>query len=423
MALDVYNTKRALQIARESVDGGADWVEAGTPLIKSEGLEIVRELKRQFKGCKVVADLKTMDVGGLEAELAARAGADVVVVMAVADDGCISEAVRVARKYGIKVMVDMMSVTDMAERAGRLEGLGVDLLCIHTGIDEQMIGGDPLDRVRSLAKATSLPIAAAGGLNSETVSGVLEAGASIAIVGGAITKAKDVTAATRSIRQAMDSKKVVKSELFKKYGPDKLLEAFSKVSTPNIADAQHKKGAMKNIRPVYSGIKMAGPALTVRTADGDWAKTVEAIDVAEPGDVLVIDAGRGHTAVWGELASNSCMMKKLAGVVIDGATRDADDIERLQFPVFSRNIVPNAGEPKGFGEIGTEVMVGEQPVSPGDWIVGDDSGVVVVKKERVMEVANRALDVLERENRIREEIRRGSTLSLVLELGKWEKVD
>jgi 3-hexulose-6-phosphate synthase/6-phospho-3-hexuloisomerase len=196
-----------------------------------------------------------------------------------------------------------------------------------------------------------------------------------------------------------------------------------KVSTPNLADAMHKKGAMVGIRPVRNGFKMVGRAITVRTADGDWAKPVEAIDRAGKDDVIVINSDSGHIAVWGELATWSCKMNEVAGVVIDGAVRDVDDIKEMDVPVFSRYIVPNAGEPKGFGEIGAEIICGGMTVRDGDWIIGDDSGVVVVPQERAVEVANRAIDVHERENRLREEIQRGSTLSKVLELQKWEKQD
>jgi len=136
----------------------------------------------------------------------------------------------------------------------------------------------------------------------------------------------------------------------------------------------------------------------------------------------VIDAGGGNTAVWGELASWSCVMKKISGVVIDGAVRDIDDIVKMDFPVFAKNIASNAGEPKGYGEIGIEIVCGGQNVRNGDWVVGDDSGVVVVPKESAVEIGNRALDVMEKENRIREEIKRGSVLSVVMELEKWEKV-
>ncbi len=159
----------------------------------------------------------------------------------------------------------------------------------------------------------------------------------------------------------------------------------------------------------------------MQTLPGDWAKPIEAIDRACEGDVIVIDNGRADVAPWGELATLSCMNRKVGGVVIDGAVRDVDEIRKFNYPVFARAIVPNAGEPKGYGEIGVEIRCGGQVVREGDYIVGDDSGVVVIPKERAYEIARRAKEVYKTELRIRAEIERGKSLSEVLELAKWEK--
>jgi len=423
VALDLVHGDRALAIAEEAVKGGADWIEVGTPLIKSEGMEIVRQLKKRFPSKTIVADMKTIDVGGAEVEIAAKSGADIVVILGVSSDPTISEAVLSARQYGAKIMVDLFNVKDKPARAKQVEKMGADYICVHVGVDEQMVGGSPLAELKGLAKATRLPIAAAGGINSETAPEVVRAGASVVIVGGAIIKARDVTDAARKIKKAITTGKIVKTDLFKKYSEKDLLNALLKVSSCNVADAQHKKGAMKGIHPrIKHGVKMAGKALTVHTVNGDWAKPVEAIDRAKPGDVIVIDACGGEIAVWGELASWSCKTKGVAGVVIDGAARDIDSIIDLGFPCFSRHIASNAGEPKGYGGIGQEIVCGGVTVRSGDWIIGDESGVVVVPQEHALEVANRALDVLERENRVREEIKRGGTLSSVMKLEKWEKV-
>jgi len=136
--------------------------------------------------------------------------------------------------------------------------------------------------------------------------------------------------------------------------------------------------------------------------------------------VIVIDNGSADIAPWGELATLSCMNRKVAGVVIDGAVRDVDEIKKFNYPVFARAIVPNAGEPKGYGEIGAEITCGGQIVRTGDYIVGDDSGVVVIPKERAYEIARRAKEVYKTELRVRAEIERGKSLSEVLELVKWE---
>ncbi|MHC1564432.1 MAG: RraA family protein, partial [Candidatus Hecatellaceae archaeon] len=106
----------------------------------------------------------------------------------------------------------------------------------------------------------------------------------------------------------------------------------------------------------------------------------------------------------------------------DGAVRDVEVIRQLSFPVYAREITPTAGDPKGFGEIGVEITCGGVKVKPGDWVVGDDNGVVVIPEEQAVEIANRAEDVREKEERIRAEIKAGSTLSEVLKIKKWEKL-
>lgn len=423
LALDLMQTGRAVPIARESVAGGADWLEVGTPLIKSEGAESIRTLRREFPGVKIVADTKTMDVGSLEVEIVAKAGADIVTVLGLSDDSTIEEAVSAARKYGTEIMVDMINVPDKVRRSKEAEAMGVSYVCLHMGIDQQMRGEDPpIDILKRIVSETSLPVAVAGGITAETAGMYVEAGASVIIVGGGIMKTADITAATAAVKAAM-SGAIIDTGLSKKYGEDELFKAFSKVSTCNISDAFHKRGVMIGITPrIVSGQRMAGRALTVQTVNGDWAKPVEAIDRAQKGDVIVIDAGGSPVAVWGELASHSAVMMGVAGVVIDGAIRDIDDIKAMSFPAFSRSVAPNAGEPKGYGGIGMEISVGGQMIRTGDWIIGDESGIVVVPKEKAVEVANRALDVHERENRTREEIIRGSTLSKVNELSKWEPV-
>jgi regulator of RNase E activity RraA len=180
--------------------------------------------------------------------------------------------------------------------------------------------------------------------------------------------------------------------------------------------------SLEGLRSVTPGVKMVGQAVTVRTYPGDWAKPVEAIDVAQAGSVIVIDAGGVPPALWGELATLSAMQKELAGVVIYGAARDSADIRELGLPVFCSAVCSRAGEPKGHGEIGAPLRIGGSAVLPGDWIVADDDGVLVLPRARAAEMANRGMDCLETENRIREEIRAGkSTLGQVQQLLRWEK--
>ncbi len=383
-------------------------------------MNAVREMKKALPGVRIVADMKTVDTGAMEVEMAAKAGADIVAILASSDNATIEDAMRAARKYGVEIMLDLLTVPDPVKRSRELEALGVDYICVHVGIDQQMTGRDTIDFLRDIVKEVATPVAAAGGIDALTGAEAVASGAAIVIVGGSIVRSADVTGSARKIREAIDhaqsrgGAKVSREE--------EMIAIFREVSSSNISDAMHRKGAMKGILPINLGSKIVGRAVTVQTFAGDWAKPVEAIDLAGPGDVLVIYNGSNFIAPWGGLATLSCKIKGIEGAVIDGAVRDVDEIRAMNYPIFSSGITPNAGDPKGMGEINSEITCAGQAVRPGDYIVGDESGVVVIPKERAYEIARRAKEVEKTESRLYEEIRRGSTLSQVAKLKKWEKV-
>ena len=421
VALDFVDLPRAVEVAREAVAGGVDWVEAGTPLIKAEGLNAVRELKAAFPDKLVFADLKTMDAGRVEVEYAAKAGAGLVGVLGAASDATIKECIEAAHNYGCKLIVDMIEVADPVARARQAEAWGADYVGIHTAIDRQMRGEAPFATLQAVAEAVAIPVSAAGGINSETAAAAVAAGAGIVVVGGAITKSADATAAAAEIRRAVDEGVAIETTLYKRAGEAEIRSVLEQVSTANISDAWHREPSLHGIRPLLPGSHMCGPAVTVRTYPGDWAKPVEAIDECRPGDVLVVDAFNSYPAIWGELATHSAKVKGLAGLVVWGAIRDTPEIARIGFPAFSSLVSANAGEPKGFGEINVPVTIAGRTVEPGDWVVGDDDGVMVLPRTEAVELANRAMDVLEKENRMRGEIDAGKTLAEVAYLQKWEK--
>ena len=420
VALDLVELDRAITIAGEAVLGGADWLEAGTPLIKSEGMRAVSALKSAFPDQQIIADMKTADTGAIEVEMAAKSGADVVCVLASSDNSVIDESVRAGKKYGVKIMADLISVPNPSSRALELEKLGVDYICAHTGIDQQMTGTDSLVLLMKVVKEVGIPVAAAGGISEKTAAAAIAACASIVIVGGSIVRSSDVTGSTRRIKEAMNLPTPYTGT--GKSADDEIREILGYVSSSNVSDAMHRKGAMIGMIPLSPGTRAVGKAVTVQTFAGDWAKPVQAIDTASKGDVIVINNDQGvNVAPWGELATISCLNRGINGVIIDGAVRDVDGIKKLQYPLWARAMVPNAGEPKGFGEIGTEIQCGGQTVSSGDWIIADDSGVVVIPKNRAYEIARRAKEVYNTELRVREELRQGKTLAQVMNLLRWEK--
>jgi len=194
ISLDLTSIDEALETASMALRAGVDWLEAGTPLILAEGLHGVRKLREAFPGIPIVADLKTMDGGYLEAEMMAKAGATHVVVMARAHEETIKCVVKAGRDYGIKVMGDNLGCPDMVEAARWLEKLGCDYVVHHIGYDERRgIAAQgkrmpsPLDQLREVVKAVQIPVQAVGGLSLEQAIRCPEYGAPLVVLGAPLT--------------------------------------------------------------------------------------------------------------------------------------------------------------------------------------------------------------------------------------------
>lgn len=194
ISLDIIELDEALSTASMALRAGVDWLEAGTPLILAEGLHGVRALRAAFPAIPIVADLKTMDGGYLEAEMMARAGATHVVVMARAHEETIRCVVKAGRDFGIKVMGDNLGCPDMVEAAIMLEDLGCDFIVHHIGYDERRgIAArghrmpSPLDQLREVVQAVKIPVQAVGGLSIEQAILCPIYGAPLVVLGAPLT--------------------------------------------------------------------------------------------------------------------------------------------------------------------------------------------------------------------------------------------
>lgn len=194
ISLDLESIDEAINTAEMALRAGVDWLEAGTPLILAEGLHGVRALRGRFPDVPIVADLKTMDGGYLEAEMMARAGATHVVVMARAHEETIRCVVKAGADYGVGVMGDNMACEDMVAGARRLEDLGCDYIVHHIGYDERRgiaARGErmpsPLDQLREVVQAVKIPVQAVGGLSIEQAVRCPEYGAPLVVLGAPLT--------------------------------------------------------------------------------------------------------------------------------------------------------------------------------------------------------------------------------------------
>jgi regulator of RNase E activity RraA len=181
-----------------------------------------------------------------------------------------------------------------------------------------------------------------------------------------------------------------------------MVEELGQFPTTILSDAMEKSQTMHSeIKPVYPIERISGPAVTARSIVADYLTPVAAIDHTQPGDIIVVDVkGYKDAAIWGELAAKSCQLRNVAGVVIDGAVRDSVGIRQTGVPHFSRAVTPNAGDCSVRGDINVPIQCAGVVVNPGDIIVADNDGVVVVPIRKAALILERAKGQVQAEKQL-----------------------
>ena len=192
-AIDVTDQEHALELARQAVANGVSWIEAGHVLIKAAGIEVVSNLKALNPTGVTVADMKTMDMGGEEVELAAKAGADLVMVCAAASDGTVRAAISAARRCRVQVTASLMGVRDKYERACEIDAMAPDFILAHKGIDEHFdwFDAEHSRMLKRMVADLKTPLGIAGGLNESNYPKLKGLGFAMVISGRGITEAPD----------------------------------------------------------------------------------------------------------------------------------------------------------------------------------------------------------------------------------------
>lgn len=195
-----------------------------------------------------------------------------------------------------------------------------------------------------------------------------------------------------------------------------IISSFKTIGTPTIDESTGRRGAMdSSIKPIWRGMKCCGSALTVKCHVGDNLTLLKAIDLAQPGDILVVDFGNNsEVAPWGEIAATASLEKGIAGLVINSSVRDIDELKKISFPVFALGSCMKGTTKSYFGFINHPMTCGGVTVIPGDIVVGDNDGVVVVKQEEAPEILKKSREREEKESKILKQLKQGESLIKLL---------
>jgi 3-hexulose-6-phosphate synthase len=222
--------------------------------------------------------------------------------------------------------------------------------------------------------------------------------------------AKKMKISTESLLGQFSSKKMGKDINFKLKTLD--------ITTSHISDALKnltgEYGVIPGVKPIKDDLKISGRVVTVKTQQDDWGTSLKAVETANKDEIIFICCNGDDVGVWGELFSNYAQKKGVQSTVIYGAMRDVEAVRQLNYPVFSRSIVPHAGTPRAEGETHIPLECGGVKVKDGDWIFGDDGGVVVVPGELLEKVIPEAIQIKKNEDKILHQLEEGISLSNIL---------
>jgi len=190
------------------------------------------------------------------------------------------------------------------------------------------------------------------------------------------------------------------------------------ITTSHISDALKnltgEYGVIPGVKPIKDNLKIGGRVVTVKTQQDDWGTSLKAVETAKKGEIVVICCDGDDIGVWGELFSKYAQKKGVQSTVIYGAMRDVGAVRELNYPVFSLSVVPHAGTPRAEGEINISIECGGIEINPGDWIFGDEGGVVVVAGELLEKVIPEATQIKKNEDIIIHQLEEGISLSNIL---------
>ena len=239
---------------------------------------------------------------------------------------------------------------------------------------------------------------------------------------------KDVLNKNKSLNKRVDVDKINLEDVtiddlrFNGKNYDKYINLQSlleNVSACQVSDAYNaiskRSGTIQSIKPVNNQ-KVWGSIYTVETDSDDWGTSALAIDMADEEDILFFKVNGEDKAIWGELASSCARDNGIKATIIYGSARDLDALLYMEYPVFATNFCPNAGSPLGLGSLNEPIEIEDMKINPGDFLFGDESGIVVIPQELFGQVMAQTLLVKVKESGIIRDISRGKTLAEIVGL-------
>ena len=386
--LDFLHLEDALFCAEQSIAGGVDILEIGALLIKNTGLNSVRIFRDRFPQISLIVDCKTIDADSQEIKAVAEAGADGITIAGGIRTGNWQKCQEQAKKHSLQVLLDFRNFSPkfLPDQIKLAADASLVLIDFNSDVDSALI---VLQEISSLI-ATPMAIVDIPP-ETETLAKAISLGCQTIVIPFRHGQSQNTRQQAQQMREAMNiAEKDANVGSIDAYSEQILTGKLDQVMPAQVCAVYHAPCFLERVYPLHRFTKIFGQAATIKVWPGNQIAVAEFLLQVEPGKIVVVDAGGQGGAVWGALAMEIALRKKLAGAVVYGAISDVNLLRSKAFPCYTTSITCVPGISAGAALTNIPVRIGDVVVNPEDWLLGDDSGIVCLPQFKAFTIADRA---------------------------------
>ncbi|WP_372367454.1 orotidine 5'-phosphate decarboxylase / HUMPS family protein [Candidatus Uabimicrobium sp. HlEnr_7] len=385
VSLEFLHLENAIFCAEQSVSAGVDIIEIGSTLLKSTGLTSIKVLRERFPEVTLVADMKVQSNVESEIKAVADAGANSVTISGNVSPQIWQQSLEVAKEHSVNVILDFRDVVHPRRHINKNIPDGFDTIMLSLQQPSFAL----------LQKTTSIlttPIGVQGVEEEDDIVEAISLGASVIGIRFSDAKEKSIQEAVKSILKILSNAKRTFPKDPVSLHEEQLLQLLEQVSPSDFCEVSDKPCFLESVYPVQKYTKIAGKAATLKVWPGAELAVLDFLMKMESHCILVIDAGGRGSAVWGQMATEIAIKKELVGVVVYGSIKDVNKIREKGLPCYTSSITPIITKNQDSSFSGNcPLKIGEVFIKPGDWLIGDDTGVISISQQDIFFKTNEAL--------------------------------
>lgn len=388
VSLEFLHLENALFCAEQSVSAGVEILEIGSTLLKSTGLTSIKVLRERFPNVTLVADMKVQNNIASEIKAIVDAGANSITISGSASPDVWKESIDIASEYNVEIILDFRDIVQPQEYI--TENIPEKINIVMFSLKQN--GNIAFSLLQKATSSLTIPVAVRDVQEEDDIAEAISLGASIISVSFCDAKEKNIQEAVKKIQKILSDTKKTFPEDPVSLHEEQLFELLDQVAPSDFCEVIESPCFLDEIFPIQKYTKIIGKVATLKTWPGSELAVLEFLLTLQPKTILVIDAGGRGAAVWGQMATEIAIKKGLTAVVINGSIKEVNKIREKSFPCYTTSMSSKMEKKQSMAiDEHCTLKIGEVFISSGDWLIGNDTGIVCISQNNVFLNANKAL--------------------------------